>query len=244
MCAFKQRAFYDGVSDGDCRRVNELLAEGADVNADGGRALYDACRLGDAPMTRLLLDAGARCGNDLQRAANALVEASAAGNKAIAELLIERCEGITVQTIDDALAQAAGDGRLEMVDYLLTKGGDPRSGDSRALRTAVVAGRTAAAQRLLDAGADPTVLNYAPSLTAASHQDFAMVEILFEHGGTPDIPELRKYLAQVDPESRALAAFDAWYSLQLQVAVAEAVAGAESDWVERTDSMQSEDLGL
>jgi ankyrin repeat protein len=132
--------------------ARDLLARGADPNGAAGEEwtnLSVACARGDAPLARLLLDAGARLDDN-----DSLYHSVEPADDACLRLLLER--GAIVPGTN-ALHHALDYERLEPVRLLLEHGADPNEHrEWPALHHAVARGRSAAFVRLLVAhGADP-----------------------------------------------------------------------------------------
>jgi ankyrin repeat protein len=132
--------------------ARDLIGRGADPNGPGGGEwtnLSIACARGDAPLARLLLEAGATPDDN-----DSLYHSVEPADDACLRLLLEH--GATVPGTN-ALHHALDYERLEPVRLLLERGGDPNEPPEwPPLHHAVARGRSAAFVRLLVAhGADP-----------------------------------------------------------------------------------------
>jgi ankyrin repeat protein len=132
--------------------ARDLLARGADPNGPAGEEwtnLSIACARGDAPLVRLLLEAGANPDDD-----DSLYHSVEPADDTCLRLLLE--QGATVDGTA-ALHHALDYERLGPVRLLLEHGGDPNeSAEWPALHHAALRGRSPAFVRLLVAhGADP-----------------------------------------------------------------------------------------
>ena len=168
----------DAAMAGDAARVELLLAEGADVNApqgDGMTALHWAARSVNAPLVRLLLDAGAEIAATTRIGAyTPLHLASEVGNAAVAGLLLAAGAEQTATTADVGgatplhLAAAAGDAAT--VRLLLEHGGRVDAREARwgqtPLMYAAALGREEAARALLAGGADPDLATWVTDIAA------------------------------------------------------------------------------
>jgi ankyrin repeat protein len=124
--------------------ARDLLARGADPNGPGAdwTHLSYACARGDAPLVRLLLDAGADPNDN-----DSLYHSVEPADDACLRLLLEH-DAVVDET--SALHHALDFERLEPVRLLLEHGGDPNeSRDWPALHHAVMRGRSPAFVRLL-----------------------------------------------------------------------------------------------
>lgn len=140
------------VADDTAAAARKLLERGADPNGPGGEEwtnLSIACARGDAPLARLLLDAGAEPNDN-----DSLYHSVEPADDACLRLLLQR--GAIVNGTN-ALHHALDYDRLEPVRLLLDHGGDPNEPEEwPALHHAVLRGRSPAFVRLLVAhGADP-----------------------------------------------------------------------------------------
>ena len=168
----------DAAMAGDLARVEALLADGADASApqgDGMTALHWAARSLNAPLARLLLDAGADVAATTRIGAyTPLHLASEVGSAEIVGLLLEAGAAQTATTEDVGgatplhLAAAAGD--AEAVRLLLSHGGEADARERRwgqtPLMYASARGREEAARALLEGGADPNLATWVTDITA------------------------------------------------------------------------------
>ena len=168
----------DAAMAGDAARVELLLTEGADVNApqgDGMTALHWAARSVNAPLVRLLLDAGADVAATTRIGAyTPLHLASEVGNAAVAGLLLAAGAEQTATTADVGgatplhLAAAAGDAAT--VRLLIEHGGRVDAREARwgqtPLMYAAALGREEAVRALLTGGADPGLATWVTDIAA------------------------------------------------------------------------------
>lgn len=89
--------------------------------------------------------------------------ATIGGIVALVQLLLEAGADINEGLRPDnrPLSNACKQGNVEMVQFLLSEGADPRADESWALRTACMCERFDVALLLLNAGADPRTSKYA-----------------------------------------------------------------------------------
>jgi ankyrin repeat protein len=172
----------------------ELLARGADPNGPGGEEwtnLSIACARGDAPLARLLLDAGANPDDN-----DSLYHSVEPADDACLRLLLEH--GATVPGTN-ALHHALDYERLEPVRLLLEHGGDPNEHPGwPALHHAVGRGRSPEFVHLLVAyGADPAARDE-NGRTAYQHAvrrgSADLAETLLELGSPPDLTDADRAL--------------------------------------------------
>jgi bla regulator protein blaR1 len=161
------RALLEATEDGKIKDVQELLAEGADINGvveGDGTALIIAARAGDKPMVQFLLQQGADPNVAAKGDGNALIMAADAGHLEIVDLLLNSGARVNdvVQGDENALIKASGSGHVDVVQILLSRGadvnmrvwsGDPDGEWRTALKMARKAGHNAVVQLLLSAGA-------------------------------------------------------------------------------------------
>jgi ankyrin repeat protein len=113
----------------DLNRVDSLLAEGADPNAqdvEGTSALLYAVNVGGLKLNQLLIDRGADVNAKRKTSyrSTALMEAAGRNNVALAKLLIENGADIHIRDTfgDPAINWAAYYGHIEYADLLLENG--------------------------------------------------------------------------------------------------------------------------
>ncbi|MCJ1437849.1 hypothetical protein MMC27_007236 [Xylographa pallens] len=106
--------------------INLLISSGAKVNAQGGKALQTASRIGKEAIVRLLLEKGADVNAHGDRDGTALYEASLQGHEAIVRLLLEKGADINAQggVFRTALQAASLQGHEAIVRLLLKKEAD------------------------------------------------------------------------------------------------------------------------
>ena len=168
----------DAAMAGDMARVEALLADGADVSApqgDGMTALHWAARASNAPLTRLLLGAGADVDATTRIGAyTALHLASEVGSAETVGLLLAAGAEQTATTDEVGgawpLHLTAGAGAAEAVRLLLEHGGETDARERRwgqtPLMYAAARGREAAVRALLEGGADPNLATWVTDITA------------------------------------------------------------------------------
>ncbi|PWY88838.1 ankyrin [Aspergillus sclerotioniger CBS 115572] len=143
--------------------IELLLQSGARVNHiyrdEAQTALFNAVRIGDKKLVRLLLDHGADPMIEVQRwDSPILVCAAWRGHHAIVYMLVKNHPELERQ-VADAMFEAARWGQESMTNYFLAKGANPdhiRNGTRTALSHAGEAGHAGIAEVLLAAGADLT----------------------------------------------------------------------------------------
>jgi len=178
----------------------DLLAEGADPNAGGGKPLRNAALSSNAKMVKSLLSVGAVLSPSHPRANQALVHAAQKGNFDILVLLLDH--GADPNTIgppnplrpgiSTALYEAVRLQSKRMVKYLLEKGADVDIGCFRdgqlyltPLQQAVSSSNMPMVDLLIERGADVNKVtsHLGGSIqTARYHRDMAMVERLLAAG--------------------------------------------------------------
>ncbi len=184
---------------GDREAVRQLLARGADVNAQvrsdesyspewGNTPLHIAARDGRREMVVLLLESGADVNARNDRGVTPLHRA--VNHPEIASLLIKH--GAEINAADaqgrTPLHRAAFSGRISSVELLLTRGADPNISDIHGelpLHRAARSGDAAVIETLLAFGTDSEAadnLGLRPLHLAAGAGHAAAVDILIEHG--------------------------------------------------------------
>ncbi|OBT69998.1 hypothetical protein VE03_00646 [Pseudogymnoascus sp. 23342-1-I1] len=185
-------------TDGLIAVVQKLLQLGADVNAEGGRALHMAAKKGHWEMAELLLESGANANVEYHSDGNALQAAASDGNYHIVQLLLRYGADVNSGYGDyygDALEAAAFSGNVQVVQLLLQSGANVnrektlygRHGRHKsALEAAAVYGKVQLVQLLLDAGANVNSRGggyYGGSLqAAAAHGHEQVVSLLLDAG--------------------------------------------------------------
>jgi len=142
--------------------IQLLLANGADINAQGGddgNALQAACSEGHKSIVQLLLTNGADINAQGGVYKNALQAACSKGHESIVQLLLTNGADINAQDViyKTALQAACLDGHESIVQLLLTNGADINAQDviyKTALQAACLDGHESIVQLLLTNGAD------------------------------------------------------------------------------------------
>ncbi len=168
-----------------------LLDHGADVNADGSSALYDATIAGNRGMVELLLSRGADINAKGSLGKTSLHMATEKNFQAVAEVLI--ANKADVNAIDNLgetpLDSAAEHGRTKIVQMLLAAGANPNVVDNNG-QTALsfAAGSPEIVKILLDVKADPNGGTMdAPLLSAIHEKNIASAELLLQAGANPNL---------------------------------------------------------
>ncbi len=198
------RALVAAALHGDRRRVEELLAAGADVDSvvHGGdaanrTALMEAARLGHLDVVELLLAAGADLHIRDSDGADALWHAAVG----------------YVSPRDRAARLVRGGGRSDVIVALLEEGARPGAGDEHefgALHAAAAWADARSVRRLLGAGADPERTDRngkTPLMYAAQYGNAEAAAVLLESGARPGAVDHIgatpvTYARLVDPEGR------------------------------------------
>ena len=174
--------------------IQLLLANGADINAQGGdygNALQAACLEGHKSIVQLLLTNGADINAQGGDYGNALQAACLEGHESIVELLLTNGADINAQGGDDygnALQAACSEDHKSIVELLLTNGADinAQGGNyGNALQVACLDGHKSMVQLLLTNGADINAQDviYKTALQAAcldGHE--SIVQLLLTNG--------------------------------------------------------------
>jgi ankyrin repeat protein len=171
----------EAAADEDLARVEALIAEGADVNAsqgDGMTALHWAARHGSAPMTEMLLDAGAEMESTTRLGTyTPLHMAAELGRADVVDLLVAAGADVTAVTSTGVtpLHFAAGAGNVRTIERLVAAGADLDAPDDAAQRTPLMFatghGRTEAVAVLLALGADVSAETRVVDFIARSEYD-------------------------------------------------------------------------
>jgi cytochrome c len=174
----KADPLHDAAKAGDVARIEQLLQEGADVNASDalGTALHWATLRAHTDAVRLLLERGA----------DPNAESS-------------------VGSVGTPLHAAASKGDVESVTMLLQRGADPNlvtSDGTAPLHHAAKGGHLEIAQMLIERGADVnalTAMGEPPIHFAKKHQHEALATYLEDHGAGPgEIAPISDLLASAD----------------------------------------------
>ncbi|KAJ5835750.1 NACHT nucleoside triphosphatase [Penicillium robsamsonii] len=173
--------------------AQELISNGADVNAQGGHygnALQAASLQGYQDMVKLLLDNGADINAQGGEDGNALQAASLRGHRDIIKLLLDKGADINAQGgfYGNALQAASRQGYQDIVKLLLDNGADINAQGGiygNALQAASHQGYQDIIKLLLDNGADVNAQggHYGNALQAAlikGHRD--IIKLLLDNG--------------------------------------------------------------
>ena len=158
----------DAAMRGDRDAVRALLKQGADVSAakgDGMTALHFAAERGDAPMTEMLVYAGANVAAVTRIGQyTPLHLASRAGNAAVVQALLKAGAIVSASTTNSGVTPlhlAASSGSADVVTLLLDHGADADAKESEwgqtPLMFAAAGNRVNAIRVLLERGADATI---------------------------------------------------------------------------------------
>jgi len=123
------RTLCDAALAGGMLDVRFLLAAGADAGAGYGNALFLACFGGHLLVAEALLDASGTLPPGDRNVA--LLNAAHGGSTACCELMLDRGADVHFRLYGiDALSEAAYNGHLDTVAFLLDHGADARSAQS------------------------------------------------------------------------------------------------------------------
>jgi ankyrin repeat protein len=140
--------------------------------------LQDAAALGNLPIVRMLLAAGANPAAD--RSDSALVRAATEGHLEVVRELVQG--DIDSSTLAQAQDSAVTGGHWEMIELFLAKGG--KDAVSRALVTAAGTGNTQLARKLLGLGADIDYDQGAPLRMAVAGGSLETISMVLEAGAS------------------------------------------------------------
>jgi uncharacterized protein len=174
----------DAAMKGDRDAVRALLKQGADVSAakgDGMTALHFAAERGDAPMTEMLVYAGANV-SAVTRIGQytPLHLASRGGNAPVVQALLKAGASVSAKTSTSGVTPlhlAAASGSADVVALLLDHGADADAPESEwgqtPLMFAAADNRVEAIRVLLEHGADATITTKSIDLAHQSQLDRA-----------------------------------------------------------------------
>ena len=173
-------------SRGDAAAVEQLLLNGADINAvdeSYGTALQAATMFGHQALVRKLLEAGADVNAKARNLASALQVASSNGHIQIVQDLLHASADSSDggQATYNPLQAASRGGYKDVVELLLKYGADVNqsNGSSSALQLASREGHEAVVQSLLAAGAD---INARDRTSADNEKSMTPIELASVHG--------------------------------------------------------------
>ena len=161
------RALLEASQEGKLKDIEELLADGADINGivqGDGTALIVAARAGNKSVVQFLLQRGADPNVAATGDGNALIMAADEGHTEIVDLLLNNGARVNeiVEGDENALIKASGSGHVDVVQLLLSRGadvnmrvwsGDPDGEWRTALKMARKGGHNSVVQLLISAGA-------------------------------------------------------------------------------------------
>lgn len=167
--------------------IKLLLSKGASVNAEGhrwGNPLKAAITFNHEKAVQILLDNGAD-----PNLSNALSQAAEQGNEAIVKMLLDRKADTETRGgfHGSALQAAAVGGHIPVLKLLLERGAAVNAQGHRwgdALKAAITFNQEAAVRTLLNAHADPNLLD--ALVLAANNGNKAIVTMLLDHGADPE----------------------------------------------------------
>lgn len=186
-------ALWSAAREGDLGRVQQVLGQGAEVNAkhpDGGAALIKAADRGHQEILQALLAAGAMVDGRDAEGWTALMWSAERGRLELVNLLI--AAGADPKARNEAggvpIMPAALNGHVKVLKVLLEKGAEVNAAAndrSTALMVAAREGQTEALRFLLASGADPN-LTTRDGLTAlffaAARNQLEAIRILLDKG--------------------------------------------------------------
>ncbi len=145
-----QRELRYAVSRGYLPIIQYLVAQGADINAEGDGLLTWAALGGHLKIVEYLIEKGAdiHVNND-----DAFITASEGGHLKIAKYLAKQGANIHVNN-DEALVLASQNGHLSMVKYLIAQGADMHTQNNKPIRKASEFGKLSIVKYLVEHGAD------------------------------------------------------------------------------------------
>ena len=160
---------------GDMNNVRNLLASGADVNANndkGETALTNSIYKDHTEIAKMLITKGADVNKKGYKGWTALMIAAGKGNNLIVKLLVNSGADVNAKNDagDTAFSWAVNKGYTEIVKFLLDKGVDVNERDNALNITALIVasqkGHTEIVKILLAKGADTSVKDSTFGLTA------------------------------------------------------------------------------
>ncbi|KNB16400.1 hypothetical protein FOXG_14775 [Fusarium oxysporum f. sp. lycopersici 4287] len=173
--------------------ARNLIAEGAEINAQGGQygnALQAASYEGHQEVVQLLLDKGAEINAQGGEYGNALQASSFRGKREVMQLLLDKGAEVNAQggRYGNALQAASDTGNLEVMQLLLDEGADvnAQGGEyGNALNAAIIHDHQEVVQLLLNKGAEINAQGggYGNALQAASYEGHQeVVRLLLDKG--------------------------------------------------------------
>uniref|UniRef100_A0A0D2YEN7 NACHT domain-containing protein n=1 Tax=Fusarium oxysporum (strain Fo5176) TaxID=660025 RepID=A0A0D2YEN7_FUSOF len=173
--------------------ARNLIAEGAEINAQGGQygnALQAASYEGHQEVVQLLLDKGAEINAQGGEYGNALQASSFRGKREVMQLLLDKGAEVNAQggRYGNALQAASDTGNLEVMQLLLDEGADvnAQGGEyGNALNAAIIHDHQEVVQLLLNKGAEINAQGggYGNALQAASYEGHQeIVQLLLDKG--------------------------------------------------------------
>ncbi len=187
---------HDAAKDGDLKKVQELLAQGAYVNAQDNQAdtpLHSAAAQGHLALVESLLAHGAKVNAESRQHLTPLSLAAMQGRAEIVKLLVAHGAKIKNQTLDEKsdLFQAVQSGNVQVVEMLLARGANVNVKREQNGQTPLhVVTNPEIAKLLLDHGADVNAL-YAFTFTPFDKDSYLETPLhMVAFGGQKKIVEL------------------------------------------------------
>jgi len=184
---------------GLCTVVKQLIAAKADVTGGGARSLAAAASSGFIECARALVEAGAPLNND--DAAIAAGLAAGRGHVDMVKLFVEkgmdvrRSDARGRRLIDTLFFDAVYSGKIEMMQFLLSNGGDKNcrnGGNDTPLMRAIQKNRDEAVQFLIKTGADLNAANRRGEtalMLAAEKNRIATIQLLMNAKADPSVAD-------------------------------------------------------
>jgi Ankyrin repeats (3 copies) len=156
---FRDRALIDAIRRNQVKKAQELLPEGASVNAKnefGTPAIVLAAGMGRVEMVKLLLKNGANIDTRTDKGQTSLMRAAWTGQDDTVRLLLDNGADINARSSSGqtALMNAAWTGKEHVVKILVERGADLNAKDSNGETALMKASRLPIIELLLNNGAD------------------------------------------------------------------------------------------
>lgn len=191
LVATKYAALHLAAVFGDTNEIDQLLAEGVDINvsddSDGWTALHRAILVGKVQMAEHLIVKGANVNAESKDEFTPLHFASATGHARLAHVLIRHGADINAKAEDGetAVDMAVSEGHIGLVELLFANGAT-----NNPLHTAVVADDTIITDYLILRGTDVNTKNKdgdTPLHTAVRRNNKAMIKLLISKGAEVNV---------------------------------------------------------